>query len=86
MEDGNPDQGDTMMNNRERMALLEAANRRDGWGLFNQKTTQKLAGRGFFVKEKHPVYGMQWRITEAGREALAADGAELKGGQKRWMS
>ncbi|MGJ4945030.1 hypothetical protein ACQR1W_31005 [Bradyrhizobium sp. HKCCYLS1011] len=59
------------MNARELKALQEAADRPDGWGLFQPKTTTKLAECGFFVKEKHPVYGMQWRITEAGRAALA---------------
>ncbi len=59
------------MTNRERIALLDAAKRTDGWGLFNPKTTAKLAERGLFVKERHPVYGMQWRITKAGRALLA---------------
>ena len=39
--------------------------------LFNPKTTTKLAARGFFIKETHPVYGMQWRITAHGREVAA---------------
>lgn len=57
---------------RERAALAEAAEKyRDGWGLFKARTTASLAERGFFVKERHPAYGMQWRITDAGRTALA---------------
>jgi hypothetical protein len=59
------------MNTLEREALLDAANRPGGWGLFKSKTTEKLAAKGYFVKERHPHYGMQWRITDAGRAALA---------------
>ena len=59
------------MNARELKALEEAADRPDGWGLFQPKTTAKLAERGYFVKAKHSVYGMQWQITDAGRAALA---------------
>ena len=56
---------------RERVALKDAANRPGGWGLFNPKTTAKLSKRGFFVLERHPGYGMRYRITAAGRAALA---------------
>lgn len=58
---------------RERIALLGAIKNPGGWGLFYPKTTDKLAERGFFEKARHPVYNMRWRITEAGRAALAAD-------------
>lgn len=55
---------------RERIALTDAAERPGGWGLFNAKTTAKLAERGYFVRDQHPSYGMKWRITDAGRKAL----------------
>jgi hypothetical protein len=54
----------------EREALIDAAKRPGGWALFKAKTTAKLAARGWFVQDCHPAYGMQWRITEAGRAAL----------------
>ncbi|MCS3449814.1 hypothetical protein M2222_001365 [Bradyrhizobium elkanii] len=60
------------MNKREIEALQDAAGRPGGWGLFKQKSTAKLAELGYFVKEKHPAYGNQFRITDAGRAALAA--------------
>jgi hypothetical protein len=60
------------LNKREAVALFDAAKRPGGWGLFFPKTTAKLAERGFFIKEKHPVYGMQWRITASGHAALQA--------------
>ena len=55
---------------RELIALRDAANRPGGWGLFNPKTTARLAAAGYFVRDHHPGYGMQWRITDAGRKAL----------------
>lgn len=56
---------------REIEALKDAARPgRDGWGLFMPRTTAKLSGRGYFEREKHPIYGMQYRITEFGRAAL----------------
>lgn len=60
---------------RERGALLDAAKRPGGWGLFNPKTTAKLAERGYFVLEKHPLtgYGMRYRITAAGRAAITKE-------------
>ncbi|TYO65564.1 hypothetical protein FXV83_16670 [Bradyrhizobium hipponense] len=64
------------MKSREIEALKDAATRPGGWGLFKQKTTAKLPELGYFVKEKHPAYGNQFRITDAGRAALAA--AEAK--------
>jgi hypothetical protein len=54
------------MNKREMDALRDAATRPGGWGLFHPKTTEKLAGLGYFEKEQHPSYGKQWRITAAG--------------------
>lgn len=54
---------------RELAALREASGRPGGWGFFSPKTTARLAERGFFVKQKHPSYGMHWRITAAGRAA-----------------
>jgi hypothetical protein len=60
------------LNAREKIALRDAVNRPGGWGLFNPKTTAKLAQRGYFVKELHPAYGMLWRITAAGRHAISA--------------
>ena len=59
------------LSERKREVLRDAASRLGGWALFKPRTTEKLAGLGFFTKEKHPVYGMQWRITEAGRAALS---------------
>jgi hypothetical protein len=56
---------------RENLALRDAAARPGGWGLYYPKTTAKLAERGFFVKERHHGYRMQWRITDAGRHALS---------------
>jgi hypothetical protein len=61
---------DEMMGSREYGALLEAAERPGGWGLFREQTTKKLAAKGYFEKAQHPSYGMQWQITEAGRAAL----------------
>lgn len=61
------------MSSRDYAALLEAAERPGGWGLFKLQTTKKLAGRGYFEKVQHPSYGMQWQITDAGRAALAAE-------------
>jgi hypothetical protein len=58
------------------VALLDAAMRPGGWGLFKPKTTAKLAERGYFVKERHPGYGMRWRITAAGRHALSTTKGE----------
>ncbi|WP_316207355.1 hypothetical protein [Bradyrhizobium sp. SZCCHNR3118] len=63
------------MNAREKQALEEAASRLDGWGLFLPKTTAKLAAKGYFEKAEHPSLGNQWRITAAGRAALAAESA-----------
>jgi hypothetical protein len=60
------------LNKREALALSDAAKRPGGWGLFFPKTTAKLAERGFFIKDIHRGYGMQWRITESGRAALQA--------------
>ncbi len=60
---------DKELTGREKIALRDAAKRHDGWGLFHPKTTAKLAARGFFAKDRHPIYGMRWRITEAGRKA-----------------
>ncbi|WP_316200863.1 MULTISPECIES: hypothetical protein [unclassified Bradyrhizobium] len=56
---------------REKLALKDAVEHPEGWGLFNPKTTAALAARGYFAKQKHQSYGMQWRITEAGREAYS---------------
>ena len=67
------------MKKREIEALQDAANRPGGWGLFKQKSTASLAGRGYFVKAKHPAYGNQFQITEAGRAALAAALAAAEG-------
>jgi hypothetical protein len=61
------------LDKRSRQALLDAAERPGGWGLFHPKTTAKLAERGFFVKERHPGYGMQWRITAEGLAALSGE-------------
>lgn len=58
------------MNNREIEALKDAAERPGGWGFFKRSTTDKLAAKGYFEKAMHPVYGMQWRIVDAGRVAL----------------
>jgi hypothetical protein len=58
------------MTKREIIALKDAADRIGGWGLFNRKTTEKLAEQGYFEKAQHPNYGNQWRITDAGRAAL----------------
>ncbi|WP_315740160.1 MULTISPECIES: hypothetical protein [unclassified Bradyrhizobium] len=58
------------LTSREKLALKDAVERPGGWGLFNPKTTAKLAERGFFIKENLNGYGMQWRITDAGRAAL----------------
>ena len=56
---------------REIEALNEAVRPgRDGWGLFKQRTTAKLAGKGYFAFEMHPSCGKQYRITDAGRAAL----------------
>lgn len=55
---------------REMIALSDAANRPGGWALFNRKTTERLAEKGYFETAKHPAYGDRLRITEAGREAL----------------
>jgi len=57
------------MSTRERKAL-RLATEAGGWAFFLPKTTETLAEKGFFIKEQHPVYGMQWRITAAGRDAL----------------
>lgn len=51
---------------RKWLALRDAAQRPGGWGLFMAKTTAKLADAGYFAREDHPAYGMQWRITPAG--------------------
>jgi hypothetical protein len=64
------------MNSRDYAALLEAAEREGGWGLFKLQTVKKLANRGLFEKAQHPSYGPQYRITDAGR-------AELLDEQKR---
>jgi hypothetical protein len=56
---------------REIEALREAADRPGGWGLFKRSTTEKLAAKGYFEKAIHPAYGTHWRITKAGRAALA---------------
>jgi len=61
---------------RETIALRDAAGRPGGWGLFNRKTTDRLALLGYFEKERHPSYGMQWKITDAGRAALAEGAAK----------
>ncbi len=66
------------MNKREIQALKEADDRQGGWGLFLRKTTEKLAAQGLFEKAHHPALGMQWRITEAGREALKTAQGEQK--------
>lgn len=58
---------------REVIALKDAARRPGGWGLFNRKTTDRLATIGCFEKAKHSMYGMQWRITPAGRALLEQD-------------
>ena len=56
---------------REIEALNDAVRPgRDGWGLFMPRTTAKLSTRGYFAREMHPVYGAQYRITDAGRSAL----------------
>ncbi len=57
------------MKKREIDALRDAATRPGGWGLFMRKTTEKLAEQGFFVKEKHPSYGPQFKLTDAGMAA-----------------
>lgn len=57
---------------REIIALLDATKSPGGWGLFNRKSTEKLAARGYFERAEHRAYGMQWRITDAGRAALSA--------------
>lgn len=57
---------------RDRQALLDAANRPGGWGLFMRKTTEKLALKGYFEKVQHPSYGPQFRITDAGRAVVTA--------------
>ena len=68
-----------VMKKREIDALRDAATRPGGWGLFMRKTTEKLAERGFFEKVKHPSYGNQFRITEAGMAAyLEATKDEVK--------
>lgn len=56
---------------RDRVALRDAAYRSGGWGLFFPKTTAKLAERGLFERAEHPSYGERWRITDAGRDAVA---------------
>jgi hypothetical protein len=66
------------MNKREFNALRDAATRPGGWGLFMQKSTEKLAGLGYFEKAKHPSYGNQWRITAAGIAAYDAAKVEQK--------
>lgn len=59
-----------MLTMREIHALQDALTW-GGWGLFRKKTTENLAAKGYFEKAKHPAYGQQWRITDAGRAALA---------------
>jgi hypothetical protein len=51
----------------EMTALIDAAQRPGGWGLYNPKTTAKLAKRGFFVLETHTELGMRYRLTQLGR-------------------
>ena len=65
-----------MMTNRELLALEEAADHPGGWGLFKEASTQKLAAKGYFKRAIHPLYCEQWRITKAGRAALAAEKKE----------
>jgi hypothetical protein len=67
---------------RERCALKDAANRPGGWGLFKKSSTEALARRGFFERAKHPAYGEQWRITDAGRQALANSEASAVSGDR----
>lgn len=66
------------MNNREIRALREAIEEWGGWGLFNPKTTDKLAAMGYFERKKHPSYDEHWFITDAGREALKTAQGEQK--------
>lgn len=60
-----------MIGARELRALEKAANDRGGWSRYRQPTTAKLAALGYFELAHHPLHGERWRITEAGRAALA---------------
>jgi hypothetical protein len=75
------------MKKREIDALRDAATRPGGWGLFMRKTTEKLAEQGLFVKEKHPSYGDQFKITESGMAAyLEATKDEVKSSRTRRLA
>lgn len=63
---------DKPLTRSEVFALQDAIDQPGGWGFYRPKTTAKLAERGFFVKDHRPSYGMQWRITAAGRAAYHA--------------
>ena len=46
--------------------------------LFKRKTTEKVAGRGWFEPAEHPLHGPVFRITAAGRAVLAQTKRETR--------
>ena len=60
------------MNEREWEALYDAYEHQ-GWAFWKGQTTRRLAERGWFGKREHPLYGLQWHITDAGRDAFEAE-------------
>jgi hypothetical protein len=57
------------MTKLEYRAVRDAATHPGGWALFNRKTTERLAGKGWFMEAVHPAYGRSFKITQAGLAA-----------------
>lgn len=59
------------ISNFELKALAKAAEHPNGWAETHLSVVLKLAERGFFEQVEDVDFGLKWRITEAGRRALA---------------